>query len=65
MKRPPDMSRKQFQAALKAGGMRQVLLWVELPDKSASIGMLLNMNGKVNYRASLAKAIREFEKVAA
>lgn len=63
MKRPPDMSRKQFQAALKARGMRQVVLWVELPDKSASIGMMLNMNGKVNYRASLAKAIRESERV--
>jgi len=64
MKRSPDMSRAQFRAALKARGMRQVLLWIELPDKSASIGMRLNMNGKVNYRASLAKAIREAEKPA-
>lgn len=62
MKRPPEMTRRQFQVALKRNGFRQVLLWVcdttgQVPG--TSWGMVLHANGKTAYRASLAKVIRE------
>lgn len=57
-----DMSRKEFQAALKRRGWRQVLLWVEIPG-FGSVGTVHNARtGKTLYRASLAHAIRSFEK---
>lgn len=62
MKRPPEMTRRQFHAALKRNGFQQVLLWVrditgQVPG--TSWGMVMHMNGKPAYRASLAKVIRE------
>lgn len=60
---PRDMSRKEFHAALRRRGWRQVLLWIEIPPAPASIGMLMDRRtGKTLYRASLAYAIRQFEK---
>lgn len=64
MKRPPEMTRRQFQAALKRNGFQQVLLWVrdttgQVPG--TSWGMVLHANGKTAYRASLAKVIRARE----
>lgn len=62
MKRPPEMSRKQFAAALQRNGFKQVLLWVQ--DTSGAVpgtswGMVMHMNGKNAYRATLAKVLRE------
>lgn len=62
MKRPPEMSRKAFQAALARRGFRQVLLWVQ--DTTGQVpgtswGMVMHMNGKTAYRATLAKVICE------
>jgi hypothetical protein len=68
------MSRAQFRKALKARGMRDSLLWIELPAarpdgtiglphvSGISIGMVVDMKGVVNRRASLARAIRALEK---
>lgn len=60
MKRPPEMTRAAFNAALKRNGFRKVLLWIE--DTTGvvrgSLGMVLHMDGKSAYRASLAKALR-------
>jgi len=63
MKRPRDMTRAQFRAALQRRGWRQVLLWVEIGG-GRSIGLVM-IGRKFNYRASLAYAIREAEKEAA
>lgn len=60
MKRPPDMSSSQFRKALAARGWRKVLLWIDTGD-GRSIGLVM-INGKINYRASLAHAIRETAK---
>ena len=60
MKRPPDMSRAEFSAALKRRGWRKVLFWIEIAN-GRSIGMVVIKN-KLNLRASLAHAIRESEK---
>ncbi len=60
MKRPRDMTRRQFSSALRARGWRQVLVWIEVGD-GRSIGMVM-INGKFNRRASLAHAIRESSK---
>ncbi|MDE2105419.1 MAG: hypothetical protein KGL39_49790 [Patescibacteria group bacterium] len=60
MKRPPDMSRKQFLSALRARGWKQVMWWVDIGG-GRSIGLVL-IGGKINRRASLAHAIRESER---
>lgn len=62
MKRPPELTRRQFQAALKRNGFRQVLLWCtdttgQVPG--TSWGMTLHSSGKPAYRATLAHIIRE------
>lgn len=57
MKRCRDMTRAQFKAALARRGWRKVLLWIEVGD-GVSIGMTM-INGKLNLRASLARAIKE------
>ena len=57
MTRPRDMTRAEFDAALKRRGWRRVLVWIEIGD-GRSIGMVL-IGGKINRRASLAYAIRE------
>ena len=62
MKQPRDMTRSQFNAALRQHGFRKVLLWVEDTTgqcPGTAWGMVLNCKGKMLYRASLAKAIRE------
>lgn len=61
MKRPPEMSRAQFTAALKRHGWTKQLLWICRTDRDAAVGMVLHMNGRPAYRASLAKAVRAFE----
>jgi hypothetical protein len=60
MKRPPDMSSSQFRKALAARGWRKVLVWIDTGN-GLSIGLVM-INGKFNYRASLAHAIREVAK---
>jgi hypothetical protein len=60
MKRPPDMSRAEFNAALKRRGWQKVLLWIDIGN-GRSIGLVV-INNKINLRASLAHAIRESEK---
>jgi len=52
-----DMTRDQFNAALRRHDMQKVLAWIEIPA-GFSVGMVL-INGKFNRRASLARAIRE------
>jgi hypothetical protein len=59
MKRPRDMSRAQFNAALRRRGWRKVLCWIDLNNGTA-IGMIMT-GGRFNLRASLAKAIYESE----
>jgi hypothetical protein len=62
------MSRAQFRAALARRGWRCVLgAWIDL-GTGTSVGMILQRKTprsawKTNYRASLAKAIREMERV--
>jgi hypothetical protein len=61
MKRPPELSKRQFDAALRRNGFRQVLLWVQDTTGIApgtSWGMVMHMNGKSAYRATLAKVLR-------
>lgn len=55
------MTRKQFQAALKRNGFRQILLWIE--DTTGQVhgvswGMVMHTGGKMAYRATIAKVIR-------
>jgi hypothetical protein len=52
-----DMTRVQFDAALKRRGWRKVLVWIEI-GSGRSIGMVM-INGKLNRRASLAYAARQ------
>lgn len=64
----PDMSRSEFNAALKRRGFRQVLMWFQdttgqVPD--TSYGGILHRNGKLARRATLAHIIRERDKDAA
>jgi hypothetical protein len=54
MRAARDMTRAQFEAALKRRGWRKVLLWIEIGG-GRSIGMVM-INGKLNRRASLAYA---------
>lgn len=62
-----DMTRKQFRAAVQRHGWRQQLLWISGTDKqghTCGIGAVMRRSGrgwKTNYRAWLAKAIRELE----
>ncbi len=60
MKAARDMTRAQFDAALRRRGWRKVLVWIDVGD-GRSIGMVM-INGKMNRRASLAHAIRESNK---
>lgn len=55
-----DMTRREFDAALKRRGWRKVLFWIEVGG-GRSIGLVV-INNKINRRASLAHAIRESEK---
>lgn len=62
MKRPPEMTRRQFQSALKRNGFKQVLMWVsditgQVPG--TSWGMTYHASGKPAYRYTLARVIRE------
>ena len=62
MKRPPEMSRRQFRETIKRRGFRQILMWFEDTTgecPGVSWGAILHMNGKMAYRATLAKIIRE------
>ncbi len=62
MKRPPEMSRAQFNAALKRNGFKKVLLWISDTTgivPGVSWGVLLHRNGKTAYRATLAHVLRE------
>jgi hypothetical protein len=55
-----DMSLREFKAALARRGWRKVLMWIDIGG-GQSIGMVMTNRGhgyKVNYRASLARAIR-------
>ena len=61
MKRPPDMSRAQFNAALKRRGWRKVVLWIDIGN-GTSVGAVY-FGSKLNRRAWLAKAIREIRKI--
>lgn len=60
-----DMSRNEFIQAIKRRGWRKELMWITGTDKdghTCGIGMVLTNKGrgwKTDYRASLAKAIRE------
>lgn len=65
MKRPPDLSRSAFNAALARNGFKKVLMWLEDTTGAApgvSYGLVLYASGpnkgKVARRASLARAIR-------
>ena len=63
------MTRREFRSAVERRGWRQELMWVTGKDKdghTCGIGMVLmrhNGRWKTNYRASLAKAIRELQEV--
>jgi hypothetical protein len=62
MKRPPEMSRRQFNDALSRNGFKQVLVWIK--DTTGQVpgtswGMVLHANGKPARRATLAKVLRE------
>ena len=57
MRAARDMTRAQFEAALKRRGWRKVLLWIEIGG-GRSIGMVM-INGKLNRRASLAYAAQQ------
>lgn len=63
MKATKDLSRAQFDAALKAHGLRKVFFWIEDATgecSGVSWGMVVNgRTGKLMRRTSLAKAIRE------
>lgn len=53
-----DMTKRQFKERLKHYGIRQVLMWFDRPDlPGVSIGAVLNMDGKMNRRATLAKIV--------
>lgn len=55
-----DMTRREFNDALRRRGWRKVLVWIEI-GTGRSIGMVM-IGGKINLRASLAHAIRESQK---
>jgi hypothetical protein len=62
MKQAREMTRNEFNSALKLHNFKKVLFW--LVDTSGattcSYGMVVNRKtGKLMFRASLAKAIRE------
>lgn len=64
-----DMKKAEFRAALARRGWKQELLWVVGTSKdghSTGIGMVLSRQRgrwQTNYRATLAKAIRELQEV--
>lgn len=62
MKRPPEMSRRQFTEALTRNGFKQTLLWIQdttgqVPN--VSWGIVMHRGGKIARRATLAKVLRE------
>lgn len=62
MKRPPEMSRGAFKAALARNGFKQTLLWITDATGIApgiSWGVIMHRNGKTAYRATLARVLRE------
>ena len=68
MKRPAELSRAAFRAALRRNGFRIVLLWCEDISGATpghSYGMVMNTKGKILRRATLAHVIRERDKVIA
>ena len=64
-----DMTRAEFKQAIARRGWRQELMWVTGIDKegrTCGIGLVMSKRGrewKTNYRATLAKAIRELQEV--
>jgi hypothetical protein len=61
MKAQREMSRPQFNRAIRALGFRQVLgLWLD-DGKGTSLGMIFHAPGKPAYRASLAKAYKHMQ----
>lgn len=62
MRSPPELTKRQFTTALERNGFRQVLMWIQDTTgqcPGVSWGMVMWRGGKMAYRASLAKAIRE------
>lgn len=62
MRTPPELTKRQFTTALERNDFRQVLMWIEDTTgrcPGVSWGMVMWRGGKMAYRASLAKAIRE------
>jgi hypothetical protein len=66
MKRPPEMTKAEYRRALERNGLKQALLWISdttgvIPD--ISWGVVLHgappRKGRMAYRATLAKALRE------
>lgn len=68
MKAPRDMTRAQFDAALKANGFRKIFHWIEDRTGSApgvSWGVIFSVqNGKIARRATLAHVMRQREAIA-
>lgn len=64
MKRPRDLTDRQFRAALRVRGWHFILGWIDIGN-GVSVGAVLTRKRggwKLDKRASLAKAIRETEK---
>lgn len=61
MRKHRDMTAREFSRALARRGFRKILLWIEIGPDGPSVGMVVNPNGKINRRASLAHAIRRYE----
>ncbi len=62
MKRPPEMSRKQFKDALARNGFKQIILWITDTTGVApgiSWGVVMHRDGRTAYRATLAMVLRE------
>jgi hypothetical protein len=61
MKRPPDLSRAAFKAALQRNGFCMVLLWCRDTSGAmpgSSYGVVMDRKGKILRRATLAHVIR-------
>ncbi len=59
-----DMTRSEFNAALKRRGWRKVLMWIDIGN-GHSIGMLMRKGPrgyKTHLRASLAYAIQQSQR---
>jgi hypothetical protein len=62
-----DMTRTQFALALRRNQLRLELLWIidTRPDgdRSVSIGIVMDAKKGIHRRATLAKALRERDKM--